>query len=179
MGFSDLKTKEKSIFIPIEWAEDGSTAPAATVLISNGNGSIRVRKFDGVTQTEDVVFPWQVPNDIVVGEGIKYQVVNVVTEATGPSAEEIAFDLAGYCSGSGDGIGGTFGTRVESASGSITEVQYDLVYTSKSNKVTVTDLAAGELAQLRLERDHDDTNDTYGQDIGVAGIIIYYTSKPE
>ena len=169
-------TKEESVFIPIEWAEDGAVAPASTVLISNGNGEIRVRKFAS-DQTEDVTFPWKVPDDIVAADGITFEVPWVVTEATGPSAEGVSFKAAGYSAGSGDGIGGTFGTEVESNNTALTEIQYDYIKSTKSTKVTITNLKEGELVMINLNRDHDDADDTYGQDVGVAGIIIHYTKQ--
>jgi len=53
-----------------------------------------------------------------------------------------------------------------------TDAQYDRFTTTLSGTVTVTDLAAGELMMLKLERDHDHASDTYGQLLGVTGITL-------
>jgi hypothetical protein len=161
-------------FVPIEWAQDGATPPAVTTTLSSGNGSVQIRDFDDAT-SEDVLIPWQVPANIDATAGIKFTVQLAVSNATGPTAEGVSFKMSGYSVGSGDSINGTFGTEVASDATGLTEVQYDLITTTQSTTVTVTSLAAGEMAMLKLYRDHDAAADDYGQDIGVIGVIIEYT----
>ena len=170
MSYKSQKTE--TVLIPIEWAEDGTSAPDAAELVTDTNGKIRVRQFAG-DSSQDVRIPWQVPADIVVADGIKFTVNCVVTNATGPSNEEIEFKMSGYCSGDNDTLTGTFGDEIASNDTAITAPQDDILITPQSTKVTVTGLAAGELAMLYFYRDHDG-NDDYAQKIGVSGIVIEY-----
>jgi len=166
----------KEEFIPIEWAEDGGVAPATSETIIDTNGKIRVRKFSG-TVSEDVVIPWIVPENIWVDLGITFISQLLITESTAPSSEGVATVLSGYSRGDGDSLDGTFGSEIESNTGNISDAQYDLRASTESGKVTITDLAGGETAMLKLYRDHDSANDTYGQDIGIIGIRIYYVVR--
>lgn len=159
------------VFIPIEWPEDGISAPDAAETITHTNGKVRVRKFAG-NSSQDVLIPWRVPDDMVVADGLYFQVLCVVTEAIGPSTEGVSFKLSGYCSGDGDDITGTFGDEVESKKTGMTYAQYVTFDTVLSDKVTVTDLAGGDLVMLKLYRDHDDADDTYVQKLGVYGILL-------
>ena len=168
-------TKVESIFIPIEWAEDGTSAPDVAELITDTNGTIRVRQFAG-DSSQDVRIPWRVPEDLVVADGIKFIVHSVITSATGPSSEEIEFKVSGYCSGDNDTLTGTFGDEVASNKTSFSAAEDDVINTPESTKVTITDLAQGDLAMLYFYRDHDG-NDDYVQKIGVSGITIKYTRK--
>ena len=168
-------TIKQNTFIPIEWAEDGTSAPDAAVLITDTNGKVRVRQFAG-DSSQDVRIPWRVPNDLVVADGIKFIVHGVITSATGPSSEEIEFKVSGYCSGDNDTLTGTFGDEVASNKTSLSAAEDDVINTPESTKVTITDLAQGDLAMLYFYRDHDG-NDDYVQKIGVSGITIKYTKE--
>lgn len=161
-------------FLPIEWAINGSASPAAASLVTNSSGKTMVRDFAS-DATEDVVFNWEVPPDIDTTAGIKFWVVGVITDATGPSSEGVNFELSGYSVGDNDDIDGTFGTLQDSDISSGTYAQYDRFKSAKSSTITITNLAAEELAMLKFQRDHDDAGDDYGQDIGVSGIWIEYT----
>ena len=171
-------TFEEETFIPISWGCDGSAPPEGIAIITSGTGSVQVRKFDDAS-VEDVVIPWQVPQDIVAGDGITFQVLGVITEAAAPAATEgVSFKMSGFCIGTGDALNGTFGTEVESANTDLNAAgctaQYDLFYTTESTAVTVTGLAAGELALLHFERDTADADDDYAQDVGEIGVAIRY-----
>ena len=174
----DYASNEQIIyeFLPIEWAQDGTAPPDAAESLATGDGSVQIRKFAG-DSTQDVIFPWIVPNDIKISDKIKFQVLCVITEATPPSNEGVNFDLSGYCIGDGVCIGGILGTDVGSSKTGMSDTQYDFIITTLSAEVTITDLAAGELAMLHLKRDHDDTDDTYAQSIGVIGIRIQMTRE--
>jgi len=173
--WSDMGSGESSfyeyVFIPIEWPEDGASAPDAAEKITHTNGKVSVRKFAG-DSSQDVLIPWRVPDDMVVADGLFFQVLSVITEATGPTNEGVSFKLSGYCSGDGDDITGTFGDEIESKKTAMTYAQYVTFDTVLSGKVTVTDLAQGELAMLKLYRDHDDADDDYEQKLGVYGILL-------
>jgi len=168
-------TKTRHAVIPIEWAEDGSVAPDAAELITDTNGNVRVRKFSG-TVDQDVVIPWMVPDNLDADEDVKFSVVGVITEATTPSPTERAyFGLAGYSIGHEDPIDGTFGDQVSVIAEIQSESQYDLFETYQSDAVTITNLAAGELAMLQLQRRATEGQDTYAQKIGVSFLKIEYS----
>jgi hypothetical protein len=170
----DLSVVETQ-YIPIGYAIDGATAPAAKETITSGTDKIDVRKFDGAAQDEDVLIAWQTPADLAAATGIKFRVLTVVTEATAPSTEAWRFELSGFSLTSGDALDGTLAGEQASASGDRSDAQYDLVYTAWSSAMTgITSLAAGELVHFKLMRDIDDS-DTYAQDVGVAGIEFKYT----
>jgi hypothetical protein len=171
-GYYQIKTE----FIPISWAIDGSTAPGGLETITSTN-KVNVRKFDDA-QDEDVQINWAVPSDFLTGyTGIKFRVVAMVTEGTAPSSTGWAFFLQGASIGSDDGLGATLGTAVESNVGDVSYAQYDIAYSSWSSAVTITNLAAGEWALLKLYRDISDADDDYTQDVGVLGIEIRYPAQ--
>jgi len=166
---------KETIYIDDPRVIDGGTPPAASAKISSGNGAVMARKFDGAAQDEDVLIPWKVPDDILVASGIKFDVETVITEGTAPSTEGVVFELSGYSIGHGDSINGSFGTAQTSKKTGMSDAQYDRVKTEQSSQITVTDLAQGELAMLKLMRDYNHADDDYAQDIGVVAINIYYT----
>jgi hypothetical protein len=159
------------IFIPIDQAEDGTSPPDALAVITDTNGKISARTFAG-DAVEDVLIPWIVPEDIDVNTGLFFKVRCIVTNGTGPSSEGVSFKLSGYARGTGDSLTGTFGDEVESNKTGMTYAQYILFETDLSEKVIITDLAAGETVILHLKRDTDDSDDDYAQVIGVIGISI-------
>jgi hypothetical protein len=171
-GLYQVKTE----FIPIGWAIDGTTAPAAIETITSTN-SVKVRKFDDA-QDEDVQINWAVPSDYLTGYGsIKFRVITMVTEGTAPSTQGWSFFLKGVSIGTGDILSTALGTAVESNIIDISHAQYDIVYTGDSAVVAIAGLTAGEFALLNLYRDISDADDDYAQDIGVIGIEIIYPAQ--
>lgn len=160
-------------FLPIAYANDGTTAPADFAVLSSTNSAL-TRAFDGAAN-EDVKFLWQVPADIDASVGIKFAVVGYVGAAVAPAVNEVvAFSLAGASFGNSDIMSGAVGSAQTSAlTAGATYVQYDKLTTAYSSAVTVTGLAAGETAHLDLIR-LATTTDTYAQDFHVVGIIIKY-----
>ena len=181
-GDDELKYRGE-VFMPIADALDYSEdAPAALENLIDSPGVLPIRKFDPTTQ-EETSFLWEVPDDIVAADGIKVTVVGAISEATAPASEEgVSFKIAGYCVGHGDQLGGTFGTAQESKDADLNDsgadTQYDRFKLSQSATITVTNLAPGELAFLKVYRDVADTDDDYGQDVGISGIRILYNKKP-
>lgn len=170
----------EEVFLSISLALDlgGGSPPAALETIADSPGMVQVRKFDDAAQ-EDTYFPWEVPRDIVAVDGIKVTVVGIITEATAPVANEgVVFKIEGYSVGTGDQLGGAFGTAKASKNANLAasgvDTQYDRFALAQSDVITVTDLAAGELAQLHLYRDVADAEDDYEQDVGIYGIKIQY-----
>jgi hypothetical protein len=104
----------------------------------------------------------------------------LITSATAPTTDEgVAFSLAGASIGDSDATNPTKGTAV-----TITDdlssgyAQWDHVVTSWSAAVTITDAAAGEMAELNLERTTGDASDDYAQNVGVAFVEIRYVKNP-
>jgi len=166
--------------IPIEWPEDGSSAPDAAALVTDGNGNLRSRTFDS-TAAETLVVPWECPPNCVLTAGITYRVKFIVTEATGPSSEGVVFKMSGYSSGNGDAMNGTFATAIATSKATgLTESQYDLVFTEWSTaNLTITDEAVGETIFFEFQRDPTDSDDTYGQDVGVYMIQLAFYRQAE
>jgi hypothetical protein len=147
--------------------------------VTSTNGKANVRTFAG-DSSEDCYLKWDVPEDIDITSGIKIQIKGVITAATGPSNEGISFELSGFSLGDGDALNGTFGTVVELDKTAMTEDQYYNIVTGYSAALTatnITNFAAGEQAQIKIMRDHDDDADTYAQLIGIEGIKIKYVRK--
>ena len=163
-------------YIPVIWMEDGAVPPDAAALVTSGNGAFQAREFDHA-QSEDLKLSWEVPEGIWADYGISFFVKYVITNATGPSNEAIAFKLSGYSVGDNDGIDGTLGGEEESAKTALTAAQYDLITSTESSLVVLTNLAEKETAFLKLYRDHDSVNDTYAQKVALVGLYISYYKK--
>jgi hypothetical protein len=166
---------DELVQIPIAAAENGATPPESLTTIASSDKRVAVRKFAG-DQSEDVVFEWQVPDDLV-GATIEVAVLFYVTESTAPSSEGVAFSLAAGCLGNGDSLGAALGSAVESALTGRSDAQYDRLQSAWAT-LTPAALAAGETMIISLARDHDSANDTYVQDVGVADLLIRYKRKP-
>lgn len=159
--------------IPVEWGKDGATAPDAAEDITSGNSIDTVRKFDS-SGSPSLNINWKVPSNLLTAApAFKYRVHCVVSEATGPSSEAVQFKLSGYSVGDGDASDGTYGTAVASSKTAITAAQYVKLTTDWSAEVTITNLAAGEVAKLLFERDNT-VGSNYGQKIAVVFIEFQY-----
>ena len=160
--------------VPIEFAEDGAVAPDAAELYTNTNAKCRVRKFAGDAD-QDVVFSWPVPKYLDATAKPQFLVEYIVSEAAVPAEGEIvAFSLEGYSVGDGDNTTAAFGAAVTSSkTHGAGDAQHDRYTTAQSGDVTVTDLAAGELAFFKLKR-LATTTDTYGQKVAVCGVKILW-----
>jgi len=162
--------------IPIAWMQDGTTAPAALDEASSRSPYV-YRDFDSAAD-EDVNFVWKVPSNLS-GTVVQYRVYYLITAATGPtSTEGVAFSLAGVSAGDNDATNGTKGTAVTVTDEALDAAQWDIMVTDWSGDVTITDLAAGEVAEINFERTTGDAADTYAQDVGVAFVEIRYSKKP-
>lgn len=176
IAVADLPTFTDVDFIPIGWAQEGSSPPNAIADFSVNDGSVKVRKFDDTVE-QDVIIPWSVPKDFT-GSTISYRIVYYITESTGPGAgERVEFGLKGAAIADSESLDITYGAPIETFQGlSTSDVQYDVKFTGWSSNVTVTGISAGETAILNFYRDADDvTNDTYDQLIGVQGVEIKYS----
>lgn len=161
--------------LPIAWAADGTSAPDALDDRSTRK-PYQYRTFASDAD-EDVNFVWFVPSDLS-GTAIQFRVKYLVTHATGPSASEgVAFGLSGVSIGDNDATNGAKGTVVVVTDDTLNAAQHDLLITGWSGDVTVTNLAAGEIAELALIRDVSDAVDDYGQVVGVVAVEIRYVQN--
>ena len=160
--------------LPIALAADGAAAPDALDDRSTRK-PYQYRTF-AHDSTEDVNFVWFVPSDLS-GATIQFRVKYLVTHATGPSAEGVAFTLAGISLGDNDLTNAAKGTAVTIADTAITAAQHDILITDWSGDVTITNLTAGDIAELNLTRDHDHASDTYAQVVGVLAVELRYVQN--
>jgi len=161
--------------LPVEYAEDGSSAPAAKSTLSSTN-KVDIRDFDG-SSNEDIKFVWQAPYDLT-GSTVKARVICYVSNATAPAnTEVVAFSVAGISLANSGILSGSVGTAVTtSVTAGTGYVQYDRIATAWSTAITITGLAAGESCHIDLIRLATST-DTYAQDIGVAFFEIKYNRQ--
>ncbi len=147
---------------------DGASGPDVVETITTNNRHKRVRQFSG-SSTQDVFFSGQVP----IGYGtVKFKVKGIITNATGPSSEGMAFGLKGYCSGDGDPMHDTDGAEIIVTHTGLTMSQYDVFETDWSAAVTITNIAQLEEAMLVFRRIHDNAADTYAQKVGVEKVVM-------
>ena len=166
-------TITKTEFLPIRYAEDGTTAPAAAAEI--GTSAVVGRSFVEDADN-DVWFNWLVPLDY--SAGIKYRVIYAI-QTDADADETVAFSLAGCSVGDLDALACSVGTPVV-----VTDelgVDYDAnetIITEWSTAVTVTNIVAGEFARLHFLRDVSE-DDYAGADDNtfVIGIEIKYQAK--
>ncbi len=156
-----------TVNIPIARAPKSTISIGALGVTSSGNGAMWTRMFPDAIVS--VTFDWEIPADIDATKDIKYQVVCTTIGAL--SNNTIKFKLSGYSVGHGDNIDRTFGTAVSSDLPSSTLNAYSRIVTDLSNDVSVTNLAANEVAMLKLERD---PTDSFNSNVFVAYLRITY-----
>ena len=164
--------------LPIALAADGAAAPDA-LNDRTTRPPYQYRTFAHAS-TEDVNFVWFVPSDLS-GATIQYRIKYLVTHATGPTDEGVVFTLAGVSIGDAAGLGdptnAAKGTVVTVTDTALTAIQWDILVSDWSGDVTVTDLLAGEIAELNFTRDHDHASDTYAQVVGVLAVELRYVQN--
>jgi len=177
-GNLDLNTHEitcKDVDpLPVAWGINGTSGPDALEILTS-TYKVEIRNFDDAAD-EDLYITWEVPFDFT-GSTVTFRVITWVSNATGPSSEGVAFFLQGASIGDGELLSSTLGTAVKSSFASETHSQYDRAATDWSSAVTITGIAAGETAMLKLYRDVSDADDDYEQDIGAASLQIKYTKQ--
>jgi hypothetical protein len=170
-----LANTVRSEFVPIGWFNDGTSAPAA--IADEDNTSYRDFASDG---TEDIECNWMVSSNLT-GSTIKVRPIAIVTNATAPAdTEGVSWEISACSNGTNDDHDCTLGTPVYSEDTDLDDdagAQWDLIFFPYI-EVTPTGLAAGELLKLSVARDHDNTDDDYGQDIGLIGVEIKWQEDP-
>lgn len=161
----------KTEYLPIRYAEDGTTGPAAAAEISTTTAI--GRGFDKDAD-EDVVFWWVAPLDYV--GGIKYRVIYAL--AADATADDTAvFSLAGCAAANSATLACTPGDAVTLADELTTDDdQFQVMISDYSTEVTVTNIAAGSLNRLVFLRDVSEDDYTEG-DLLVIGIEIKYKAR--
>lgn len=160
----------KTEFLPIAWAVDGATAPAAIADVTGKE--IKARAF---TEADDVVFWWIVPNDYV--GGIKYRVLYALS-ANANADDTAVFSMAGSIVANSGDLDGSAGTALTISDELTTDDdQYQVMitdYTAESN--ADWSLSAGGLARLNFS--HAAASDMAGAgEPLVIGIEIKYKAK--
>ena len=162
--------------IPISTMKDGLTAPA-TLDDASTRSPYAYRDFDDV-RNEDLDVTWLVPPDMT-GTTVNYRVYYLLTAAVGPvSGNGVAFAAMGASMGNGDmsnaaADGSAYSYDNYAADGS----QYNIRITAWSGNLTISNVAPGEVAELKLAREPTNTIDDYGQDVGPFKMQIRYTKK--
>jgi hypothetical protein len=98
----------------------------------------------------------------------------MITTTAPASNEGVTFGLSGASVGDSDDFGATVGTESDVAFANLAgHANGDIVYGTYT-AITVTDGAAGEGGVFSLRRDTADSNDDYGQTVGLIGIEVKY-----
>lgn len=162
--------------IPVSWAIDGGVAPGALSTLDSTN-KVRYRDFAGGADN-DIFLEWEVPYGMDISEGIFFQVEGWITAVVGPAVGETAkFSLQGTSLGDSDPLSQAMGTAITVTKTFIAGfVQNDRFVSGWSGKVTLANLAAGELIVLSLKRD---TTGSYSQAIGVGWLKVKYAKKSQ
>lgn len=176
--FSGLGLSLEERFIPIEWMENGPTPAAPAVVLSNSNGSVRVRKFDSYTE-EDLIFQWDVPLTCVTPEGLMISVIGYISESTATSTLGVSFEFERYGIGDNDPLGGgTFAYAANSEKTFASHAQYDRFKTDEViMDISSGPIVPGESLMIKMARDVADAQDTYGDDIAVYGIVVRWVAR--
>jgi hypothetical protein len=158
----------KTEYMPIRYAEDGTTAPSAAAEI--GTTTAIGRSF---TEADDVVFWWVVPADFV--GGVKYRVMYALS-ANAQANETVIFSMAGSDVIHSGALAGAAGTALT--------ITQELTTDEDTSELMVTDysaesnadwsLTAGALARLQFS--NAAAGDYTGEPL-VIGIEIKYKAK--
>jgi len=163
----------KTAFLPIRYAEDGTTAPAAAAEI--GTTAVVARSFVEDADN-DVWFNWLVPIDY--SAGLKYRVIYAI-QTDADADETVAFSLAGCSTADTEAMACSEGTAVVVTDELTTDFDAaETTITGWSSAVTVTGIAAGEFARLHFLRDVSEDDYAGASDNTlIVGIEIKYQAK--
>jgi hypothetical protein len=158
----------KTEFLPIRYAEDGTTAPATAAQI--GTTHVIGRSF---TEGDDVVFTWIVPNDYV--GGVKYRVIYALS-ANAQANETVIFSMTGCTVAHSAALACAGGTALtvthELTTDEDTSEAMITAYSAESN--ADWNVAAGSITRLAFS--NAAAGDYTGEPL-VIGIEIKYKAK--
>jgi hypothetical protein len=165
VGVSSMITKYQ--YLPAAWMEDDATTPCAAAAVISGE-EIKARLF---SDNDTSIVLWQVDPEWTAG--LKFRVYYSLV-ADGEADDTAIFRLAGCTIGNSEALTCTAGDPI----GVTDEIGTDddanqLMITDWSDAVTLTGIAANELARLTFYRGTDDE----AGDINVIGIEIKYQAK--
>jgi hypothetical protein len=165
VGVSSMITKYQ--YFPAAWMEDNATTPAAAAALISGE-EIKARLF---ADNETTIVLWQVDPEWTAG--LKFRVYYSLV-AAGEADDTATFRLKGCSVGNSDLLTCTAGDPigVSDEIGTDDEIN-ELMITGWSDAVTITNLAANELARLTFYRGSDDE----AGELNVIGIEIKYQAK--
>jgi hypothetical protein len=177
VDFTD-KMQRADIFVPIEWCEDGSVPPSAAETLTSGNGSVRIRKFSGTTD-EDVTFSFEIPKYFAnLPSGISFQIdiIGYISESTTPGTSKMSIKTKAFALGHNDSLNGSWETTKEEICTFSSHSQYDK-FVFEDAPVYIWGDKAGETLFVNVQRAATDSDDTYAQDVGIAGFRLKWFER--
>jgi len=154
-------------YLPAAWFEDNATSPPAAAAVISGEET-KARLF---ADNETSIVLWQV--DPEWSAGLKFRVYYSLV-ANGEANDTAIFRLKGCTIGNSEALTCTAGDPigVSDEIGTDDEIN-ELMITGWSDAVTITNIAANELARLTFYRGSDDE----AGELNVIGIEIKYQAK--
>lgn len=168
-------TITKSEYLPIRYAEDDDSVTAPAAVAEVGSTTAVARSF--VEDADNgVVFWWNVPIDY--SAGIKYRVYYAI-ETDADADETVAFSMSGCSVGNTDAIACSEGSAVVVTDELTTDYDAnEMIISDWSAAVTVTNIAAGEMAKLLFIRDiSGDDYEGADDNVLVIAVEIKYQAK--
>lgn len=159
----------KTEYLPIRYAEDGTTAPSAAAAVTGKK--VIARSF---SEGDDVVFFWVVPNDYV--GGVKYR-VHYALSADASADETVVYSMTGCIAANSADIACSAGTALTiSDELGTSDDQYQYMVTDYSAESNADwSLTAGGLARLAFS--NAAAGDLTSGEPLVIGIEIKYKAK--
>lgn len=153
-------------FFPAAYIEEIGTGPEDAALIPGHE--VKARSY---SDNDTSIITWQVDPDY--SAGIKYRVYYVLA-ANAEADNTVSYRMAGCSAGNQDAIECTVGATIglDDELGTDDDGNETMI-TGWSEAVSVTDIAAGELARLSFYRGTDD----YTGEVLVVGVEIKYQAK--
>lgn len=165
----------KTEFIPVAYMTDGAAAPGA--LTTYGTTKYRDFVHDA---TKDVKFLWMTPLDLI-GTTVKVRAITMVTSATAPADNEgVSWGISAAAVAGSASVDASRGTVVYSEDADLDNdcnAQYDACFFPYVEVTPAVTVAAGTLMAFTVNRKHDDSDDDYGQSIGLLGVEIKYKAR--
>lgn len=160
----------KTEYLPIRYAEDGTTAPDAAAAVTGKK--IIARNF---AEGEDVVFFWAVPNDYVGGGEIKYR-IHYALSTDGEANDTATFSMTGCAITNSGDIACSAGTALTVSDEIGTDDDQYQYMVSDYSAASNTDWGVTANGMAKLAFSYATAGD-YTHDVLVIGIEIKYKAK--
>lgn len=160
----------KTDYLPIRYAENGSSAPDAAAAVT---GKVLIAR--NFAEGEDVVFFWSVPNDYIGGGSVKYR-VHYALSTDGEADDTVTFSMTGCVIANSADIACSAGTALTiSDELGTSDDQYEYLATDYSAESNADwGVVAGGMEKLAFS--YAAAGD-YTHDVLVVGIEIKYKAK--